>query len=49
MPALKWLRLLAELQTEEHIQVTLDDRPPDWRCKAGWALLITYHPVPNIA
>jgi hypothetical protein len=33
-------RRLAELQTEEHALVTLNDRPPDRRCKPNWARLI---------
>jgi len=33
-------RRLAEPQTEEPIQVTLDDRRLDRRCKADWARLI---------
>ncbi|MDP6673822.1 MAG: transposase [Gammaproteobacteria bacterium] len=33
-------RRLAEPQGEQHVQVTVDDRPPDRRCKATWARLI---------
>jgi len=33
-------RRRAEPQTEEHTQITVDSRPPDWRCKANWARLI---------
>jgi hypothetical protein len=30
----------AELQTEEHTQITIDDQPPDWRRKANWVQLM---------
>ncbi len=33
-------RRLAEPLSDEHAQITIDDRPPDRRCKANWARLI---------
>ncbi len=33
-------RRQAEPQSEEHAQITIDDRPPNRRCKANWARLI---------
>ena len=33
-------RRQAEAQSDDHAQITLDDRPPDRRCEANWARLI---------